>query len=181
MLDCSPLTDGAAATVLVSDRIASRFERPVSVFGSSQASDTLALYRRKSITEMAATGVAAKSMWEQTGLSPRDIDVLEVHDCFSINEIMALEDLGFCEKGCGGKFVENGGILLDGEIPTNTAGGLKAIGHPVGATGVRQICDVVRQIRGDAFNQIDAEIGLTMNVGGVGGTVILHMLGKKEI
>lgn len=178
LLDCSPLSDGAACVILAADRIAKRFARSVWVLGSGQGSACLGLAERASLVEMPATRAAAADVWRQTELGVRDIDVLEVHDCFSINELMALEDLGFCPKGEGGRFIERGAIRLDGEIPTNTAGGLKSVGHPVGASGVRQIIDVTRQLRGDAPNQLSGpRRGLCLNIGGVGGTAIVHALG----
>jgi len=181
LLDCSPLSDGAACVILASDKVAKRFAKPVWVLGSGQGSASLGIAARASLTEMPSTHAAVADVWKQTGLHNKDVGILEVHDCFSINEIIALEDLGFCPKGAGGKFVENGGITISGEIPTNTAGGLKGIGHPVGASGVRQIIDVARQLRGDAVNQLnDVKRGLCLNVGGVGGTAIVHALGVER-
>ncbi len=182
LLDCSPITDGAAAVILVSEKIAKRFENPIWILGSGQASDTLALHHRKSMTELVATKVAAKKAYEQAGLKPKNIDLAEVHDCFSINEIIAIEDLGFCDKGKGGKFVEDGKIARDGEKPINPTGGLKSIGHPVGATGVRQIADVVKQLRGEYGNlQVkDARFGLALNIGGSGATSVVNIFGRDK-
>ena len=182
LLDCSPITDGAAAVVLASEEIARNTRNPVWVLGSSQASDTLALHNRKSLTEMNATKVAAKNAYEQAGLRPGDINIAEVHDCFSINEILAVEDLGFCEKGQGGKFVEKGSIARDGSKPVNTAGGLKSIGHPVGATGIRQIIDIVKQLRGEygPLQVNGASSGLALNLGGSGATAVVNILGKEQ-
>ena len=179
LLDCSPISDGAAAVVIASEKAAKNLQ-PVWVTASEQGSDTLALHSRKSITEMQATKKVAKQAFEAAGLKHKDIDVLEVHDCFTINEIIGLEDLGFCEKGKGGKFVENDKIGLRGEIPTNTSGGLKACGHPVGATGVRQIADITRQLRGRAVNQIKgAGHGLALNIGGSGATAVITILSSE--
>ncbi len=131
---------------------------------------------------MVATKLALEQVKKQVGLQLKNIDVLEVHDCFTINELVALEDLGFCKKGQCGKYIESGAIKLGGEIPTNTTGGLKSIGHPVGATGVRQIGDVARQIRGDSINQSkDCKIGLCLNVGGIGSTAVITVLGKDKL
>ena len=178
LLDCSPITDGSAAVILANERAASRFEKPVWILGSGHGTDTLALHDRKSLVEMLATRTAAKQAYDMAGLSARNINFAEVHDCFSINEIVAIEDLGFCGKGEGGRFVEDGSIAVDGEKPINATGGLKAIGHPVGATGVRQIVDVVRQLRGDSYNQISGcEYGLALNIGGSGATSIAHIFG----
>jgi acetyl-CoA C-acetyltransferase len=128
---------------------------------------------------MLATKAASRKAYEQAGLKPADINIAEVHDCFSINEILAIEDLGFCEKGMGGRFVEEGRIARDGDRPINTAGGLKSIGHPVGATGIRQIVDIVKQLRGE-YGKLQvkgAMTGLALNIGGSGATAVAHILG----
>ncbi|MEK6888087.1 MAG: thiolase domain-containing protein [Candidatus Aenigmatarchaeota archaeon] len=180
LLDCSPITDGAAALVLMSEEKAKRIANPVWILGSGQGSDTLALHDRASFTEMPATVVAAKEALKGAGVKISNMSLLEVHDCFSINELIALEDLGFCRKGEGGKFVEAGKIAIGGEIPVNTTGGLKAGGHPVGATGVRQIIDIVRQLRGDSCNQLkNPEYGMNLNVGGSGATAVVNVFGKE--
>lgn len=182
LLDCSPISDGAAAVILCeSERAKLICEKPVEIIASAQASDTLALASRKSLTELMATKVAAKQAFEGAGLQTKDIDVAEVHDCFTIAEVMALEDLGFCKKGEGGKFSEKGKTKLDGEIPINTSGGLKACGHPVGATGVKQAVEVMLQLQGRAEKrQVDgAKIGLTQNVGGSGATAVVHIYKAK--
>jgi acetyl-CoA C-acetyltransferase len=181
ILDCSPITDGAAALILASEKIAKKNQKtPGWVIVSEQTSDTLSLQDRKSITEMLAVKTAARNAFNISRLKSTDIDFLEVHDCFSINEILNIEDLGFCEKGGGGEFVENGEIKLTGNLPVNTTGGLKSIGHPVGASGVRQIIDVVRQLRGESFNQLNnPKYGLSLNIGGSGATVVLNILGSE--
>lgn len=183
LLDCSPITDGASAVILASEETAKNFDNPIWILGSGQASDTLALHDRKELTEMLATKIASKKAYEQSGLAPDKIDIAEVHDCFSINEILAVEDLGFCPKGEGGKFVESGAIARNGEKPVNTAGGLKAIGHPVGATGIRQITDIVKQLRGEygSLQVKDVNIGLALNIGGSGATVVVHILGNNKV
>ncbi|MBI2579577.1 MAG: thiolase domain-containing protein [Candidatus Aenigmarchaeota archaeon] len=181
VLDCSPITDGAAALVVVSEKMKNKIERPVKVLGSGQASDTLALHDRQSLTEIQATKLAARKALDQAGLKITDINFAEVHDCFSINEIIAIEDLNFCRKGEGGKFVERGGVSLNGSVPVNTTGGLKAIGHPVGATGVRQIADITRQLRGDSHNQLKGvKYGMNLNIGGSGATAVVNILGVDE-
>ncbi|HLD41911.1 MAG TPA: thiolase domain-containing protein, partial [archaeon] len=126
------------------------------------------------------TKIAAKAAYEEAGLTPDKINIAEVHDCFSINEIVAVEDLGFCKKGEGGKFVETK-IAREGEKPINTTGGLKGIGHPVGATGIRQIIDLIRQLRGDYGKlQINGvKTALALNVGGTGATSVVSILGKE--
>ena len=182
LLDCSPITDGAAAIVLVSEKVARNFSNPIWVRGIGQASDTLALHDRESMTEMKATKSAAQSAYREAGLGPQDMHLAEVHDCFSINEIIAIEDLGFCKKGEGGRFVEDGNIAIGGKTPVNTTGGLKSIGHPVGATGIRQIADIVRQLRGEIPEPIrvkNARNGIALNIGGSGATSVVTILSKE--
>jgi acetyl-CoA C-acetyltransferase len=178
LLDCSPITDGAAAIILASEEVAKSLEKPVWVLSSQQATDSLALHDRANITELNATKVAAQKAYQETGLKPKDIDITEVHDCFSINEIVAMEDLGFCEKGRGGKFIEEGKVSRGGEIPTNTTGGLKSVGHPVGATGIRQLADLVMQLRGDygTLQVKGVNTGLALNIGGSGATAVVSIL-----
>jgi acetyl-CoA C-acetyltransferase len=181
VLDCSPITDGAAALVLTPTEMAGRLaETPIKIIGSAQASDTLALHDRRDITTLEATVCAARSAFSQAGAEPRHVDVAEVHDCFTIAEILAIEDLGFVEKGRGGIAVEEGLTALDGALPVNTSGGLKACGHPVGATGIKQAYEIALQLRGEAGRRQveDAEIGLTHNVGGSGGTAIVHIFSR---
>jgi len=179
LLDCSPVSDGAAAIVLCAmDKAKQYTDKPVKIIGSGQASDTLPLHGRRDITTLDATVYAAKMAYKQANLTPKDIDVAEVHDCFTIAEICAIEDLGFVEKGKGGRAIEDKITTLDGEIPVNTSGGLKAKGHPVGATGVAQVVEIVEQLRGEADKRQvkDARIGLTHNVGGSGATCVVHIL-----
>ncbi|MFH0713605.1 MAG: thiolase domain-containing protein [Candidatus Micrarchaeota archaeon] len=181
LFDCSPLTDGAAAVILASEEVAKKIcEKPVKVIASAQASDTLALANRKEFTGIKATRIAAKEAYAQAGVKLKDINLAEVHDCFTIAELMAMEDLGFCEKGKSGAMVEAGETALNGAIPINTSGGLKGCGHPVGATGVKQIVEVTWQLRGEAGDRQvkNAEIGLTHNVGGTGATTVVHILKK---
>jgi acetyl-CoA C-acetyltransferase len=179
ILDCSPISDGAAAAVLVPTEMARGFvDSPIRIIGSSQGSDTLALHDRRDLTTLDATVIAARSAFRQADVESKQIDLAEVHDCFTIAEILAIEDLGFVEKGQGGRAVEEGMTALDGQLPINTSGGLKACGHPVGATGIKQAYEMVLQLRGEAGKrQIDeSEIGLIHNVGGSGGTAIVHIL-----
>ena len=179
LMDCSPVSDGAAAVVLCSLDKAKKFaEKPVKIIGSGQASDTLALHARRDITTLDATVFAGKRAYKQANKKPKDIDFAEVHDCFTIAEICAIEDLGFVKKGEGGFAVEKKITTLDGEIPVNTSGGLKAKGHPVGATGVAQIVEATMQLRGEAEKRQvkDARVGLTHNVGGSGATCVVHIL-----
>jgi acetyl-CoA C-acetyltransferase len=181
LLDCSPITDGAAAVVIASEEVAKKTENPVWVLATAQASDTIALHDRIYLTELKSTKIAAKKAYKDAGLKPSDMDLIEVHDCFSINEIIGLEDLGFCPKGEGGKFVEDGKIARDGEIPVNTRGGLKSIGHPVGATGIRQIVDILTQLRGKAgpLQIKGARHGLNLNIGGSGATAVVNIFGVE--
>lgn len=174
LLDSSPITDGAAAVVLSSaDSI-----KGVYITGSAVASDAIDLSDRDSLTELKATQIAGKIALQQAGVEIKDIKVCEVHDCFTIAEIMAMEDLGFCPAGAGGKFIKSKATMLGGKCPVNTSGGLKACGHPVGATGVKQIIEVTEQLRKKAgARQVKgANVGLTQNVGGTGATVVVHVL-----
>ncbi len=180
LLDCSPITDGAAAAILAPLDIAKKYtDKIVKILASTQASDTISLHNRKRFDALPAAIHAARQAYKMAGVEPKDIDVAEVHDCFTIAEIMAIEDLGFFEKGKGGEATEEGLTAIDGQIPINTSGGLKAKGHPVGATGIAQINEIVMQLRGEAGKRQvkDAEVGLTHNVGGSGGTAVVHILG----
>jgi len=155
-------------------------DTPIYVKAAAQTSDTISLHDRRSLTSIDATAVAADRAFKIAKLQRSDVDVAEVHDCFTIAEIMAIEDLGFFEKGLGGHATIDGETAIGGEIPVNTSGGLKACGHPVGATGIKQAVEIVEQLRGDAGKrQVEgAEIGLTHNVGGTGGTVVVHILAR---
>jgi acetyl-CoA C-acetyltransferase len=179
LFDCSPITDGAAAVILAPlDRAREFTDTPIRVLATAQASDTIALHDRRDISCLDATLVAGERAFAMAGLPREKIDFLEVHDCFTIAEICAIEDLGFCKKGEAGRLTEEGFTALDGDLPVNTSGGLKACGHPVGATGIKQVCEIVQQLRGEAgARQVDGEIGLTHNVGGTGATVVVHILG----
>ena len=179
LMDCSPVTDGAASVVLCAAEKAKEYtSKPVKIIGSGQGSDTLALHSRRDICTLDATVHAAKMAYKQANLTAKNINVAEVHDCFTIAEICAIEDLGFVKKGEGGKAVENKITTLDGEIPVNTSGGLKSKGHPVGATGVAQIVEITQQLRGQADKRQvkDARIGLAHNIGGSGATCVVNIL-----
>ncbi len=178
LLDCSPITDGAAAVILASrERARELCDNPVWITGSGQASDTLALHDRKSLCRTEAAVKASKMAYKMANVSPADLDFAEVHDCFTIAEIMAIESLGFCKLGEGGKFTERGETSLKGSMPVNTSGGLKAKGHPVGATGIAQAVEAVLQLRGKAEKrQVDgAKVGLAHNVGGSGASCVVHI------
>ncbi|WP_067046841.1 thiolase domain-containing protein [Methanofollis ethanolicus] len=181
LFDCSPISDGAAAVVVAPLEMAKKFtDTPIKVLATAQASDTIALHDRRDISTLDASVAAGNRAFKMAGLERKDIDFVEVHDCFTIAEICAIEDLGFCKKGEAGKLTEEGITALGGRLPVNTSGGLKACGHPVGATGIKQVCESVLQLRGEAGKrQIDgAEIGMTHNVGGTGATVAVHIFGR---
>jgi acetyl-CoA C-acetyltransferase len=181
MFDCAPVSDGAAAVVLCSMEKARNYsETPIKVLASGQASDTLALAHRDSITRFDATTVAARRAFSQARLEASDIHLAEVHDNFTISEILAIEDLGFFPKGSGGKATEEGQTALGSKVAVNTSGGLKARGDPIGATGIAQVVELVTQLRGDAGKRqvAGAEYGLALNVGGTGATAIVTILGR---
>ncbi|MBI3109473.1 thiolase domain-containing protein [Candidatus Daviesbacteria bacterium] len=174
LFDASPITDGAGAVVLSSDSTGPG----VSITGSAVATDSVDLAQRKSLTEITATKEASQKALKQAGVEIKDIQVAEVHDCFTIAEILAMEDLEFCQKGEGGKYISSGHTKLGGKMPVNTSGGLKACGHPVGATGVKQIVEITNQLKARAGKRQvkGAKVGLTQNVGGTGATVVVHVL-----
>ena len=180
ILDCSPITDGAAAAVICPMDMARKLSKDplVQIIGSGQATDTIALHSRKDLTWLGATARAAEMAYQMAGVGPEDLDVVEVHDCFTIAEICVIEALGLVEKGQGGSAAESGLTALDGKIPVNASGGLKSKGHPVGATGVAQIVELTEQLRGQAGDrQIkDARIALAQNMGGTGGSTAVHIL-----
>lgn len=182
ILDCSPITDGAAAVILCPVEMAKKMREPIiKIIGSGHATDTIALSSRKDITWLESTAQAARQAYEMAQKKPEDIDLIEVHDCFTIAEICVIEALGIVEKGKGGDAVEDGLTSLDGKIPVNTSGGLKAKGHPVGATGVAQVVEIVKQLRGEAeARQVkEARIGMTQNMGGSGGSTVVHIFEKE--
>ncbi|MBP2642046.1 MAG: Thiolase [Firmicutes bacterium] len=177
--DCSLVTDGAAFVVLAASDIAEKIskKRAIEVIGSGHAGDTMTLASKKSLTTLAATVNAAKEAYAMAGVKPTDISMAEVHDCFTITQILNIEDLGFAEKGKGPKAVLEGKTALTGSIPINTSGGLKAKGHPIGATGISQIYEIVTQLRGDAGERQvkNAKIGLTHNLGGSAATCVVNI------
>jgi acetyl-CoA C-acetyltransferase len=181
LYDCSLISDGAAAVILCAAERAGEFSaKPVKVMGAAQASDFMALDQKPDITTFAAVGGAAEKAYKMAGVRPKDIQFAEVHDCFTIAEIVALEDLGFVERGCGGFFSAAGNTRRSGSMPINASGGLKSKGHPVGATGAAQICDIVQQLRGEAGErQLQRhEIGLAQNLGGSGASCVVTILGR---
>jgi acetyl-CoA C-acetyltransferase len=177
--DCSLISDGAAAVVIVPLEQAARYRSGCAkVLAVVQTSDHVALDRKADITLFPAVKAAGEKAYKIAGLSPKQIDLAELHDCFTIAEIVASEDLGFAAKGQGGPLAASGATGISGPIPINTSGGLKAKGHPVGATGVGQICDVVMQLRGEAGERQVAKhtIGLAQNLGGSGATCVVTIL-----
>jgi acetyl-CoA C-acetyltransferase len=179
--DLAPLSDGAAAVILAPMNVAHKYsDCPIKILSCGQAGDYMALHDRKCITRMDATVVAAKKAFKYAGLTPRNVNLAEVHDCTTMSEIMAIEDLGFFKKGQGGKATESGETALNGKVSVNTSGGLKAKGYPVGAAGVSQAIEAVTQLRGEAGQrQISkAEVALLHNIGGTGSTAIVHLLGR---
>ncbi|MFP4082767.1 MAG: thiolase domain-containing protein [Candidatus Aminicenantes bacterium] len=182
ILDCSPITDGAAAAVICPVEMAKKMNKPViKIIGSGHATDTIALSSRKDITWLEATYQAGKKAYAMADKKPEHMDLMEVHDCFTIAEICVLEALGIVEKGKGGEAAQQGITSLEGKIPVNTSGGLKAKGHPVGATGVAQIVEVVKQLRGEAGERQvkDARTAMTQNMGGSGGSTVVHIFERE--
>ena len=179
LLDCSPISDGAAAVVLTTKKHA----QSILVAASVVSTDTLGLAGRASLLELSATRVASQKAYAKAGILANQIDVAEVHDCFTIAEILAMEDLGFFPKGNAAVAIASGETTLEkgGRIIVNPSGGLKGCGHPVGATGVKQIAELVEQLRGNAGARqvVGAQVGLAHNVGGSGATAVVHILKKQ--
>jgi acetyl-CoA C-acetyltransferase len=179
LLDSSPVCDGAAAVVLCPSEIARRFsERPVHIRASAVATDSIALHDRSDLLGLEGAALSATKAYSQAGLGPEDIDLFELHDAFTIMSVLSLEACGFAERGQGTRLGLEGDIAIGGRIPITTMGGLKARGHPVGATGMYQIVEVVQQLRGQAGkNQVqNARLGMAQNIGGSGATVITTIL-----
>jgi acetyl-CoA C-acetyltransferase len=178
LLDASPIGDGAAAVLLTPvDAITNNNRQIIKVVGSASATDSIAIHSRRDPLWLTAAELSAKKAYAQAGLVANDIDFFELHDAFSIMSVLSLEACGFAERGKGPILGLEGDIALDGKIPITTRGGLKARGHPVGATGVYQIVEAVQQLRGEADQSqvIDATIGMTQNIGGSGATIITHI------
>ena len=180
LYDCAPITDGGSCVLLVASEIAGNFtDKPVHIAGIGQATGR-PLHDAEELTSLSSAKVAAAQAYEMAGVTPQDIDVAEVHDCFTIAEIIATEDLGFFAPGEGPRAVDEGRTALTGDRPINTSGGLKAKGHPVGASGVAQVIEIFHQLRGEAGDRqvpnSNLELGLTHNVGGTGGTCVVNIL-----
>jgi acetyl-CoA C-acetyltransferase len=179
---CCPMSDGAAAVLIASEDVVDEYaDDRIRVAGAGAASDSIGLFQRDSYTSLSATRTAAADAYEEADIEGTDVDFAEVHDCFSISEVIAYEDLGFCEPGEGGEMAESGETKLDGSLPVNTSGGLKSKGHPIGATGASQVVEVFDQLTDSAGERQvdDADLGLAHNIGGSGGAVVVHVF-KRE-
>lgn len=183
LFDCSPITDGATALLLVAEDLAKQFtDHPLHIIGSGQASD-VALHDREDLTTINAARHASQEAYEMAGVNPKDIRVAEVHDCFTIAEVVATEDLGFFKPGEGFKAAEDQVTARHGAKPINTSGGLKSKGHPVGASGAGQAVEIFKQMRGQAGERQvagDIPLALTHNVGGTGGTCVVHIYERRN-
>ncbi|MFQ3294699.1 MAG: acetyl-CoA C-acetyltransferase [Natrialbaceae archaeon] len=181
LYDCCPVSDGAAVVLVAGEEVVESYaplDEAIRVAGVGAASDRVGLQDRDSYTSIPASVNAADRAYERAGVGPDDLDFAEVHDCFTIAELIAYEDLGFCERGEAANLVASGETALDGDLPVNPSGGLKAKGHPIGATGAGQVVEVVKQLRGVAGDRQvpDPERALTHNVGGSGGAAVVHVL-----
>jgi acetyl-CoA C-acetyltransferase len=181
LFDCCPISDGSAVVLLAADEVARKYtDTPIFIRGMGQASDTMALHDRQYMTTLRATKLAASQAYKMADINSGDIDVADVHDCFTIAEVLATEDLGFFPKGEGGKAAAEGRTALDGDVVINPDGGLKAKGHPVGATGAAMTYEVFKQMRGEAGGRqvADVRYGLVHNVGASGATVAVQVYGR---
>jgi acetyl-CoA C-acetyltransferase len=179
LMDCAPAGDGAAAIILCPLEKARKItDSPVQIIGVGQATDTLALHDREDLLTFKAVSTAAQKAYKMAKITSKDVDVLEIHDSYTVTALISLEDLGFVEKGGAGLLVEEGGIAKDSQVPVNPSGGLKARGHPVGATGVYQAAEITLQLRGEAdgMQVKDAEIGLTENISGMASLANVHIM-----
>lgn len=183
LFDCSLVTDGAACLVLTTKELAKKYtDTPIYIAGTGQGSETFAIHDRPSLTSLRSAKSAAQMAYKMAGVEPKDIQIAEVHDCFTIAEMVAMADLGFWKPEDVNRAVREGETALDGVKPLNTSGGLKSKGHPVGATGVAQAVEIFKQMRGQAEGarqvKIDVECALTHNVGGSGGSCVVHVYKK---
>jgi acetyl-CoA C-acetyltransferase len=181
LFDCCPISDGAAVVILAAAEVADKFtDTPVKLLGMGQASDSMALHDREDMTTLKATTLASRQAYGMASIRAKDVDVACVHDCFTIAEIVASEDLGFFPKGKGGVAAVEGRTSLSGDMPINPDGGLKAKGHPVGATGAAMVVEIYKQLRGQAGRRQvkDADVGLAHNVGAAGATVAVQVYGR---
>lgn len=182
VFDCSPISDGAAAVVLCPLDMAKKISKKavVRVAGVGHATDSIALYRRENIERLPAVEESGKRALKMAGKTPTDVNLVEVHDCFTISEVCVIEELGLVPRGQGADAARSGLTANGGKIPVNTSGGLKSKGHPVGATGVAQIYELVTQLRGEAGERQvkNARVGMSQNMGGSGGSSVVHVLEK---
>jgi len=181
ILDCSPITDGAAAVIVTSEEVAKKLGKPyIKILGSGVATDSIALAQREDITTIKAATIASERAFKMAGKTIADVQFAEVHDCFTIAEIIITEALGIYEPGKGGPAALAGETALDGKFPINTSGGLKSKGHPVGATGVAQVVEVYKQLTGQAENgrqlKSSPTVGMTHNMGGSGASSVVHIM-----
>jgi len=179
---CCPMSDGAAAVLVASEDVVDEYtDDPIRVAGVGAASERVGLFERDTYTAIPSSEKAADHAYDQAGITPEDLDFAEVHDCFAIAELLAYEDLGFCNRGEAPHLLEEGVTELDGDLPVNASGGLKSKGHPIGATGAGQIAEAFKQLSGNAGDrQIeDPRYGLTHNVGGSGGGAVVHVLEQE--
>ncbi len=180
--DCCANADGAACVILASeDRAREIASKPVWLSGMGSASATMSVLRRPNLVGLPSAEAAAAQAYEMAGIGPDDVDVADVHDCFTVAEIMAYEDLGFCKKGEGGPFIEEKQPYIGGKVAVNVDGGLKAKGHPIGATGVSMTYEIAKQLRGEAGERQvpDANVGLTHNVGGIGQYCFVQVMTRE--
>ncbi|MFB6187383.1 MAG: thiolase domain-containing protein [Halobacteriaceae archaeon] len=175
---CCPTTDGAAAVIVANESAITNPEDAVRIAGIGASSDHVGVFQRESYTRVPASEQAAQRAYERADITPDQLDIAEVHDCFTIAELLAYEDLGFCERGSADEMIINGVTDPDGELPVNMSGGLKAKGHPIGATGAGQLVELYKQLTHQAGSrQIDSPTyGLAHNVGGSGGAAVVHIL-----
>ncbi|ELZ16833.1 propanoyl-CoA C-acyltransferase [Haloterrigena salina JCM 13891] len=180
---CCPTSDGAACALIVSEDVVEKYTSdPIRIAGVGAGSDNVGLFQRDTYTGVPASQRAGEQAYEMAGVEPDDLDFAEVHDCFAIAELLAYEDLGFCERGEAGDLIESGETELGGGLPVNTSGGLKSKGHPIGATGAGQIVEAFKQLSGKAGDrQVENPTrGLTHNVGGSGGAAVVHVFEKVQ-
>ncbi len=180
--DCCPITDGSATIIVASEEKARKItDSPIWIKGIGAASDAANLSKRRNYVGVMSAALAAQQAYKMANIGPEDLDMALVHDCFTIAEIMAYEDLGFCKKGEGGRLIQDGQTYIGGKIPVNVDGGLKAKGHPIGATGVAQCAEITKQLRGEAGNRqvpLKKGLGLAHNVGGSGQIGNVTILGR---
>ena len=181
LFDCSPVSDGSAAVILSSKDAAKKYtDDPVYIKGSGAGTDHISLHQRESLTSLQSTKRAAETAFKMAKITPKDIDLMEVHDCFTIAEVITLEDLGICKVGKGGKFTLDGETALNSTISVNPSGGLKSKGHPVGATGIYQVIEMFHQLRNEAGKrQVSKnDIGVTQNIGGSGASCVINVFSR---